>query len=128
MAKFLYENIVEILLERFPEFSRSEHYDKQDHDLPYAVWSGFGTFIANHIHSVPEHQLESDTLVVKLFEFANELMSDGDDDVQTIVVIELFEMFYVDRIMLTLARHKIRSEHISWLERQGEWLKAGDKN
>ena len=118
------EEVVKVLLAHFPEYLETGKFEYCDIDLPYTVWGGFGLYITDYIRSLPTDRLDDDYLVVRLFDFVNELMSTGDDDTQTIVVIELFENFYSYRKTIDLARRKLLAEHVPWLEKQGTWLRT----
>ena len=122
MSEVPYENAVEILLDRFPEFLKSELSEEDLTEGAYYIWGVFGTFATNYICSLPKDQLDRDPFVSRIFELANDLMSNGDLEMQNLVVIELFENFYGHRKTLDLARRKISAEHLPWLEKQGEWL------
>lgn len=126
MTGVRFEGVVSVLLAHFPEFLETEDYKHCDLELAYSVWGGFGQFVTNYIRSMPTDRLDDDPLVVRLFDFVNELMSSGDADTQTIVIIELFENFYGYRKTLDLARRKLRPEHLPWLEKQGEWFQTLD--
>lgn len=127
MAKFKYENVIEILLERFPEFTETEDFrEGVFQDIPYSVWGAFGNYITNHIRSAPAGALEDDDLTNRVFDLANKLMDSGDDETQTIVVIELFENFYSYSKTLELARKKLHPRHVPWLEKQGLWIATSD--
>ena len=121
-----YKDVVEVLLNRFPEFMETKYYDSDNSDLAYVVWGGFGSFVTTYMRSLPADRLDDDTLVAKVFDLANELMDSDDPETRTIVVVELFENFYMYRKTLELARRKLKKEHLTWLERQGKWLWTSD--
>ena len=122
-----YKDVVKVLLERFPEFKETEDFKEGvDPDIPYSVWGAFGRFITAYLRRLPCDALDDNDLANRLFHFANELMDTGDDETQTIVVIELFENFYMYRKTLELGRRKLKPKHVAWLEKQGEWLGTSD--
>ncbi len=124
MPKFAYKDVISILLDRFPEFAETEDFRSgTDHEIPYSVWGVFGHYITDYIRRLPVETIDDDELVARVFDFANELMESGDDDTQTIVVIELFENFYPYRKTFRVARRKLKPQHLTWLERQGDWLR-----
>ena len=129
MAGVAYKDIVTVLLDRFPEFKETEDFKWGiDPEIPYSVWGAFGRFITTYMRRLPADALNNDELVNRVFDFANELMDSGDDDTKTIVVIELFENFYMYRKTLELGRRKLKSKHVTWLNRQGAWLGTSDLN
>ena len=121
MPGVLYQDVVKVLLDRFPEFMESQHYIADDLEFSYAIWGGFGRFVTNHMRRIPADRLDDDPFVAKVFDFTNELMDSDDPDTQTIVVIELLEQFYMYQKTLELARRKLKREHLTWLERQS-WV------
>lgn len=124
MAKIAYSQVVDLLLDRFPEFKETEEYRwvADDLELPYAVWGAFGRRMTTYMRRLPADRVDSDEMVDRVFDFANEMMDCGDDNTQTIVVVELFENFYMYRRTLELGRRKLKPEHVVWLEKQGHWL------
>jgi hypothetical protein len=123
VTQIAYNDVVDILLERFPEFKETEDFKWGiDLDIPYSVWGAFGRYITTYMNRLPADRIEADELVNRVFDFANEMLDRGDDDTHTIVVIELFENFYTYRKTLELGRRKLKSQHVNWLERQGFWL------
>ncbi|MBE9555822.1 MAG: hypothetical protein IMF08_03110 [Proteobacteria bacterium] len=127
MAQIAYNDVVDILLERFPEFKETEDFKWGIYlDLSYSVWGAFGRYITTYMNRLPADRVEADELVNRVFDFANEMMDGGDDDTQTIVVIELFENFYTYRKTLELGQRKLKPQHVTWLERQGVWLGTCD--
>lgn len=129
MARYEYKDVIKVLLERFPEFAETENFrEGVFHDIPYSVWGAFGHYITDHIRKVPVDRLDEDDLTNRVFSLANDLMESGDDETQTIVVIELFENFYSYRKTLKLARRKLHPRHRPWLEKQGQWLTASGED
>lgn len=128
MAKFACSKVVDLLLDRFPEFKETEGFQlvRDDLELPYVVWGAFGRFITAYMRRLPADGLDGDELVNRVLDFANELMDAGDDETQNIVVIELFENFYMYRKTLELGRRKLKSQHATSLEKQGLWLGTSD--
>ena len=122
----MYKDVVEVLLDRFSEFKETEYYDSANSDLAYVVWGGFGRFVTTYMRNLPADRLDNDMLVARVFEFANELMDSDDPETQNIVVVELFENFFMYRKILELARRKLKKKHLTWLERQGTWLRTSD--
>ncbi len=121
-----YKDVVKVLLDRFPEFMESDDYYSDEMDIPYVIWGGFGRFVTNYMRRLPTDRLDNDPLVIRVFDFANELMDSDDPETRTIVVVELLENFYMYRKTLELARRKLKKEHLTWLERQGKWLWTSD--
>ena len=74
----------------------------------------------------PAERLDDDPVVARVFDLANELMDSDDINTNDVVVVELFENFYMYRKTLELARRKLKPEHLTWLERQGVWLGTSD--
>lgn len=122
MAQIAHKGITTILLDRFPEFGTHDEFQWVDLELPYDVWAAFGQYITDYIRRQPSKMLDDDELVNRVFDFANELMDSGDDETQNIVIIELFENFYPYRKTFEVARRKLKPQHMTWLERQGDWL------
>jgi len=121
-----YKDVVKVLLDRFPEFMETDDYDPDDLDLPYMLWGGFGRFITTYMRRLPAERLDDDPLVARVFDLANEFMDSDDINTNDIVVVELFENFYMYRKTLELARRKLKPEHLTWLNRQGGWLGTSD--
>lgn len=118
MAKIAYSQVVDLLLDRFPEFKETEEYwlVADDLELPYIVWGTFGRYITTYMNRLPADRVDSDEMVNQVFDFANEMMDGGNDDTRTIVVVELFENFYSYRKTLELGRRKLKREHLKYLE------------
>ena len=129
MPKYAYKDVIAILLEHFPEFTETENFKHGVFpEIAYSVWGAFGQYITDYMLKLPASELDSDELVARTFDLANELLDSGDDETQTIVVIELFENFYSYRKTLNLARRKLLPRHLHWLEKQGQWISTSDQN
>jgi hypothetical protein len=126
MAGIRYSDVVKVLLERFPEFREHKEFQLVDLDLAYSVWGTFGRYITDYMRRLPTTELDENDLVNRVFDLANDLMDSGDDDTQTIVVIELFENFYSYRKTLEIARRKLHPRHRHWLEKQGAIIATSD--
>ncbi len=111
-----YKDVVKVLLDRFPEFMESDDYYSDELDIPYVIWGGFGRFVTNYMRRLPADRLDDDPLVIRVFDFANELMDSDDPDTLDIVGIELFENFCMYQKTLELARRKLKKEHLTSLE------------
>lgn len=116
MAGVAYADVIEVLLNRFPEFVETEYYDMANADLAYIVWAGFGSYVTDYMRELPADRLDGDPFVARVFDLANELMDSDDPNTRTIVVVELFEHFYMYWKTLELARRKLKPEHLPSLE------------
>ena len=126
MAGVAYEDVGKVLLERFPEFTESHHYDPDDVDVPYMLWSGFGNFVTTYIRRSPAERLDGDSFVARVFDLANELMDSEDPVTNDVVITELLENFSAYRKTFELARRKLKTEHLTWLERQRDLSDSAD--
>ena len=126
MAGVSYSDVTTELLDRIPEFKESVLYDPDELEFSYAVWGGFSSWITTYIRRLPLVQVDTDPLVIRVFDLANELLSSDDDDTQTIVCVELLENFYMHGRTLALGRRKLPPEHVTWLDRQGALLGTSD--
>lgn len=126
MAGIPYKDVVDVLLDRFPEFTATPEFEHFDLDLPYSVWGGFARFATTYLSRTPADRLDEDPFVARIFDLANDLMDSDDSDTQNIVIVELFENLAVYRKPLEVARRKLKKEHLTWLEKQTTWLRASD--
>ncbi len=121
-----YKDVVKVLLDRFPEFRETREYQSSYPDIAYDVWGGFGRFATTYMRRSPAERLVDDPFVDRVFDLANELMDSDDPETHSIVVIELLENFHAYRKTLELARRKLKKEHLTWLERQGDVSRSAD--
>ena len=118
MTQIAYKDVVDILLERFPEFKETEVFKwvlYDDLEFPYAVWGSFAEYAVAHIRRLPIEELDADRFVARVFDMTNELMDRGDDETQNLIVVEMFEHFFTYAKTLELARRKLKLEHVQWL-------------
>ena len=128
MAEIAYKDVVSLLLERFPEFREDERFCSDELNMPYSIWGGFGRYIIERLRAIPDEQIDDDPLVNRLFDFANQMLSNGDEETQNIVVIELLENFYKRRKTYDLASRKLDASNLPFLEHPGKWLKLPDSD
>jgi hypothetical protein len=95
MEQITYKNIINKVVENFPEYKASEEFEKDSVDSQYAILAGFGKFLTRKI----EEQAESQELIKRAFQFVNDIYngpvvkndSDPPDTLQNLFYIEIFE-------------------------------------
>lgn len=95
MEPITYNNIVNNLVERFPDYRMSDEFDKDSLHSQYVMFSGFGRFLTAEI----EKEEQSDELTKRAFQFINEIYNgptiksdtDPQDTLQNLIYIEIFE-------------------------------------
>jgi hypothetical protein len=111
MKKITYENISDLLLHKFPEYKNSENYEPENTDLNYVVFGNFAQFLLARIAEYPE----TDELIQRVFGFINDIYnrtdiesSSGEDTVQNLLYIELFENLAQTKQGVALARKYLK--------------------
>lgn len=107
MRKNTYEEIVDILLEDFPEYGQSKEYDSRDKEFQYAIMAGFGRFLTQ----IVEDQSSNKQLIQRVFEFINQVYNgpqinnkDNTDTLQNLLYIEIFENLAQTKLGVEAAR------------------------
>lgn len=121
-----YSDAVEELLKRFPEFREWEGFDPDELDLPYCQFGDFARIATTRMRRIPAENLDDDPFVIRVFDFANDLMDSDDDETQNLTVVEFFENFYMYQKTLELSRRKLKNAHLADLERLSYLLGTSD--
>ena len=116
MINFRYENIINITLERFPEFRDSQEFKNLtlDADLPYIFYGWFKQFIFKKL----ENYGEKDLIIVKFISFINELFNDPNADQKSLslVKIELLEPLRIPGRNVKFARKNFSGKALEAFE------------
>lgn len=116
MNTLKYENIIDITLERFPEFRDSEEFKNMtlDADLPYIFYGWFKEFIMKKL----ETNGESDPIIRKLVAFINESFNDSNADPESLnlLQIELFEPLPISKENMIFARKNFTGKALEAFE------------
>lgn len=83
-----YENIVDVLLKRIPEFGKSRYYYGTDKDLNYVMFGHFALFIRDELNK----KKYSNNLLKKCFPLLNEMMNSGDKNLENLAVVGTLEI------------------------------------
>ncbi len=103
--KIDYSNIVDFLIEEFPEFKETEVFklfDKEDFKLAYIVWGAFSIYAVDRLMK----NGADDLVVQRLFNFINEQFDNTDSDpkVLELLTVEIFESFAQEKESLKFSR------------------------
>lgn len=117
-----YENIIEILLSRFPETSVVYNEEKDYIEgLPHLV---FEIVFVPYFKEVMES--ENQKAKIKTTEFLEEMITCEDEKVQEVVVVSVLESLLSERDFLEKTRHQLglkTQESLRVLEKDFGWIK-----
>jgi hypothetical protein len=112
METLKFENSIEILYGKFPEFKESEQFKLMtiSEDLPYVVYSWFYGFIIKN--------LRNDFVVKKFISFINESFNDPtvDPELLNLMQIEFFENLTSSKDLIEFARKNFIGKALEMFE------------
>lgn len=109
MTSISFENMVNVLLEMFPEFRDSKDFDERDLKRgQYAIWWRFAGYAAQRLHD----NGPDDVVVSRLFSFVSEEFANPDSDraVLDLLALEILEEFASPDKALEYARQNTKGE------------------
>lgn len=117
-----YENIIEILLTRFPQVSKLyEEEGDYIYGLPYLAFEiVFVPFL------IKEMQGDSSELKLRLTQFIEEMLNMGDEKTQELAAVSIIEPVVSERIFLKIAKPQFGREtlkHLESYEKAAGWIK-----
>lgn len=120
MNTFKYEDIINITLERFPEFKDSEEFKRAESDLelPHVVYGWFMDFLKRII----SENGFNDPIIKKFIVFTNEIFEDSNSDPKSLDLfyVEIFEGFYELKELFNFARNNFIGKVLSGFELTGK--------
>jgi len=112
MTKMLtYENAVETLLDRVPEF-RDKWWNGENADLPMVVFGDLAAFLNERLSAVPL----SDPRVQASFQFLNEMGNSTDWRVVNLAAVGTFEVLTDSQPSIRAARQLLYGRALDWFE------------
>lgn len=115
MRTYNYEDIINITLERFPEFRESEEFKnaQADMELPHVVYGWFMEFIKRNIQNGG-----NDPIISKFILFTNEIFEDLDTDPKSLDLfyVEIFEGFCESQELRNFARNNFTNKALIGFE------------
>ncbi len=113
MKEITYNNIVDILLQEFPEYKQSRYYNDADREFLYASMGSFGRFIVQII----ENEAHDSKFIQRFFEFINQIYNgpeinnkDGSDTLQNLLYVEIFENLAQTKLGVESARRYLQGK------------------
>jgi len=112
--RIIFNNVVEKLLEQFPEFKSSEkYYDEIDKDSPYSILAGLSLMAFENIDE------EGDTdLAERLVRFTDNILNNpnSENELINLFVVEVFETLVGSRTGAKLAKRLLHGKSLELLE------------
>lgn len=107
-------NVVEVLLEKFPEFKSSEkYYDETDRDSPYLVLGGLSLMAFENIDGKNDISLAE-----RLVSLTDNILNDPNSEAELInlFVIEVFEVLTGSKTGANLAKRLLHGKSLELLD------------
>jgi len=114
MKQITYDNVVDILLEKFPEYKNSERYfDESNKELQYIVLGNLSLMALEDIDKKTDKSLAE-----KLIKFTDETMNNPNsgDELINLFQVEVFEQLVASRTGAILAKQLLHGKSIELLE------------
>lgn len=114
MEQITYDNIIDILLEKFPEYKNSKKYfDESNKDLQYIVLGNLSLMAFEDIDKKADKSLAE-----KLVKFTDGIMNDfvSSDELINLFQIEVFEQLVGSRTGAKLAKQLLHGKSVELLE------------
>lgn len=114
MAEITFENIGSVIIEKFPEYKKSEkYYDESDKGSPYAF---FGNLCLLAFTDIDKNQHPD--LAERLIVLTDQILNDPGSELQLVnlLVIEVFEKMVGSRTGAVLAKKILHGESLELLK------------
>jgi hypothetical protein len=82
-------NIVEKVLELYPEYKATEYYKHHDQGLQYSFFGGFTTYVVEKIKTASDPMNSPE--IKGYFDLFNNMLASGDEKLSELAVIEVIE-------------------------------------
>src|SRR3989344_7779066 len=102
MRDFNFENIIQILLEKFPEFNLSKEFEECDKENPFLIFGAFSIFLIKKIEKSKNPELEQS--IRDAYKLFDEMDSTNNKNLGDLVVTGVFEDLVQNAKAIDLAR------------------------
>lgn len=114
------ENIIEVLVERVPEYKNTEYYKLADKDNISSVFGGFGSYLSDRMSDYSEE----DQIIRKSFTLLNQMVISENQDVVNVAVVEVFEAIAGFNKAIAIAEKLLNNQGVNWLDKTKENFNA----
>ena len=110
MTKITSINAVQELFDRIPGFKNSQEFDEYDLTLPTVVFDKFGDYLLAKILS----SSENDSVIIKSFDFINEMQDSADAEVKNLAQVGVFEVLAGLETAIGVSEKLLNKNGLEW--------------
>lgn len=114
MTYLSFENVVKEILNKFPEYKDTECYENNDKELQYSFFFGFTEYVNQLIQKSSNPISEPE--IKKAFDLFNEMVSSKEENLSTLVVVEVLENLVQNKKSKDVALHLLNEDGLKHIK------------